>query len=165
MPEPVPRASEPTALPGAGATTSRHHRATLVPLVDQQLAACRRSGASLVVMSISLEQLDAAEQRHGPAIRHRLLQAAWTRLTNTLRASDIAVHVGHDELGAIVLRAAEPAAAVVDARVIAALCAPYSIAGVDIALTARTGFAVYPQAGITGEDLVRAAHEARAADQ
>ena len=133
----------------------------LGPVVDRELAACRRSGAPLVVLSIELAGLEFVAQQHGQAVEHQVLQAVWNRLRNHLRASDRALRVGGAEFGAILLNAAGLAAAIVDARLSRSLSQPYGIGTLEIVISARTGFAVYPQTGTTGEALVGAATQAR----
>jgi len=134
--------------------------ATLGPMIDRQLAACRRNGTSLAVLSIGLGGLEIVKARYGQAMQDLVLQAAWNRLRSRLRASDLAVRTGSDEFGAVLLNAAQPAAAVVDARVTDELSAPYSLDTLVIEVSVRTGVAVYPQAGSTGEALLRCARAA-----
>jgi len=133
----------------------------LGPVVDRELAACRRSGTPLVVLSIELAGLESVAQRHGQAVEHQVLQAAWNRIRNHLRASDRAVRVGGAEFGAVLPDAAGLAAAIVDARLSSALSQPYGIGALQIVISARTGVAVYPQTAATGEALVVAATQAR----
>ena len=137
--------------------------APLGPVIDRELAACRRNGSSLVVLSIVVDGLESVGQQHGEAVAHELLQAAWNRLRNHLRGSDLALRVGGSEFGAILLNASWPAAGIVDARVTDALSQPYGIGPLEIVMTARTGAAIYPRAGTTGDALLSAAAQAGAA--
>jgi len=169
MPDHAFQLSAPTAMlrPPAEArpapSTGLPHRAPLGPTVDRQLGACRRNGTSLAVLSISLDSLETVKQRYGHAVQNQVLHAAWNRLRSRLRASDLAVCVGSDEFGAILLDAAGPTAAVVDARVTGVLCEPYRIGALEIGISVRTGVAVYPQAGSTGEALAKACRQAATA--
>ena len=131
------------------------------PVVDRELAACRRSGTPLVVLSIELAGLESVTQRHGQAVEHQVLQAAWNRFRNHLRGSDRAVRVGGAEFGAVLLDASGLAAAIVDARLSSSLSQPYGIGALEIVISARIGAAVYPQTAATGEALVVAATQAR----
>lgn len=151
-------AAEASSVPATG--LPNHGR--LGSIVDRQLAACRRNGTTLVVLAISLYGLEAVRQRYGDAVGKQVLHAAWTRLRSRLRASDLVVHVGNDEFGAVLLNAGGPAALVVDPRVAKALCEPYGIGALEVVISVRTGVAVYPQAGSTGEALAGAAAQARA---
>ena len=135
---------------------------SLGAVVDRELPACRRSGSSLVVLSIGLAGLETVVQQHGAAVEEELLQAAWSRLRRHLRAADLAVRVERSEFGAVLLNAAWPATAIVDARLSKALSRPYGLGVLEVALSVRTGAAIYPRAGATGEALAMAARQARA---
>lgn len=134
---------------------------SLVPLLDRQLGACRRSGSHLAVLSINVDNIETVRRRHGTAMKDKILQSVWNRLKRRLRASDIAFHANEGDFAAILLDASGMAATVVDARLSAVLCEPYCINEMEIALSVHTGFAVFPQAGETGEELVSAAVQAR----
>ena len=129
----------------------------LGPVVERQLAACRRNGTTLALVSMRLRGLEAVRQRHGEAIANEVLHAAWNRLRSRLRGSDVAVPGTNDEFGAILLNSGEPAAALVDARLADALGAPYGIGALQVVISVHTGVAVYPEAGRTADALVDAA--------
>jgi diguanylate cyclase (GGDEF)-like protein len=137
------------------------NRAAFAFIVDRQLAACRRNGSSLVVLSLGLDGFDSIAPWYGQAVADRLLQSVWQRLRSRLRGSDLVVRIGEAEFGAVLLNAGAPAALSVDARIPHALSQPYGFEALEIVIAARTGTAVYPHAGTTGEALVSAAHRAR----
>lgn len=130
-------------------------------VIDRELAMCRRNGSSLVVLSIGLDDFEAVGRCHGAEVATQVLQALWNRLRNHLRGSDLAVRFGTSEFGALLLNAAWPAAAIVDARLSEAISQPYGIGPLEIVVSARTGAAVYPRAGTSGEALMAAALLAR----
>ena len=121
-------------------------RADLASMVDRHLAACRRSGTSLAVVCIALDGLALVGERDGAAESERWMDEAWFCVRRCTRGVDLVVRVGSDELAAILPGTSAAAAAVVQARLAAALRSP-----------CRTGAAVYPQAGDTGHALVHAA--------
>lgn len=133
----------------------------LGPAIERQLAACRRNGTMLAVLSISLHGLDAVRQCHGEAVEEQVRQAAWARLRGRLRGSDRVVRVGPDEFGAVLLNAGRLAAGIVEARVAGALSDAYGIDELEIVISIRVGAAVFPHAGSTGEKLADAAALAR----
>jgi diguanylate cyclase (GGDEF)-like protein len=151
------------AMPGSIAGAGLPVPAAFVPVVDRQLAACRRNGTSIVVVSVALEGIEAIAARHGQAIGNQLLQAAWHRFRSRLRGSDVTLHLVGAEFGAVLLNAAASAAVSVGARLPAALAELYSIEALEIGISAKVGLAVYPQGGTSGEALVRAAVRARGA--
>jgi diguanylate cyclase (GGDEF)-like protein len=163
MPDHAFQVSASTVAPRVGAeasavpTAALPNRALLGPIVDRQLAACRRNGTSLVVLSIGFDGFESAAQRYGSAVETQVLHAAWNRLTNHLRGSDLAVRVGHREFGAVLINAGGLAAAIVDARLSDTLSRPYGIGAHEIVISTCIGVAIYPFAGITGDALVAAA--------
>ena len=137
--------------------------APLGPAIERQLAACRRNGTMLAVLSVSLHGLDAVRHCHGEAVEEQVRQAAWARLQSRLRGSDLALRVGRDEFGAVLLNAGRLAAGIVEARVAGALCEPYGIGELELVISIRVGAAVFPHAGSGGEALAAAAALARGA--
>jgi diguanylate cyclase (GGDEF)-like protein len=133
------------------------NRALLGPIVDRQLALCRRNGTSLVVLSIGFDGFESVAERHGPGVEAQVLHAAWNRFKNHLRGSDVAVRAGQREFGAVLLDAGGLAAAIVDARLTDALSRSYGIGAHEIVISACIGVAIYPFAGCTGDALVAAA--------
>jgi diguanylate cyclase (GGDEF)-like protein len=131
--------------------------ALLGPIVDRQLAVCRRNGTSLVVLSIGFDGFESVAQRHGLGVESHVLHAAWNRLRNHLRGTDVAVRVDQREFGAVLLNAGGLAAAIVDARLSDTLSRPYGIGAHEIVVSACIGVAIYPFAGSTGDALVAAA--------
>ncbi len=117
----------------------------------------------LAVVSISLHGLDAVRHCHGEVVEEQVRQAAWARLRSRLRRSDLVVRVGDDEFGAVLLSAGRLAAGIVEARLTGALSEPYGIDALEIVISIRTGAAVFPHAGSSGEGLANAAALARQA--
>jgi diguanylate cyclase (GGDEF)-like protein len=150
---PLRASAKASAVPAPGLP----NHTPLGPITDRELAACRRNGTSLAVLAIGLSGLESVAHCHGRAVENQLLHAVWQRLRNHLRGSDVAVHVGDREFGAILLNATGSTAALVDARLSEALSQPYGIGELEIVISARIGVAVYPQAGTTGEALAAAA--------
>jgi diguanylate cyclase (GGDEF)-like protein len=134
----------------------------LGPLVERQLAACRRYGAGLAVLSIALDGLQAIGKRHGRDAEERLVEAAWQRLKSRLRAADMVARMGPDTFGAVLFNVSDPATAqAVEARLFDELSSPYRVGNLVVEVMAVTGAAVFPRAGITADELVASAVAAR----
>ena len=154
-PNVAPRTSEAGALPAAGLPKCE----AFGPVIDRQLAVCRRSGTSLAVLVVGLDGFESIEPPYRHAIENQLLYAAWNRLRGRLRATDLSVRIGEAEFGVILPDAAGPTAAIVDARLMGSLSQPYGIGALEVVLSARVGVAVYPQSATTGEVLATAARQ------
>jgi diguanylate cyclase (GGDEF)-like protein len=166
MPDHAFQVSTPTVAPRTTAEAGLAPSAALPkceplgPIIDRQLAACRRNGTSLAVISIGLDGVEAIEPRYRHALENQVLYAAWNRLRGHLRATDLSVRFGTAEFAAILVDAAGPTAGLVETRLIDSLSQPYGIGALEVVISARTGIGVYPQSGTTGEAIANAAHQA-----
>lgn len=156
-----PMMFRPFVTASGGLAANLPNATRLGPTIDRQLAACRRNGTTLAVLSIALGGVEIVKARHGQATQDRVLDAAWNRLRSLLRTSDLAMHTAADEFEVVLLNAGQAAAAIVSARVIDALSAPYELHTPALTVSVRTGAAVYPPAGSTGAALLRCARQAR----
>ncbi len=147
--------AQPTADPSLPACTP------FGPLVDHEMVSCRRRRIPMVVLRVALHGLNAAEEHHGTSIVDQLRVAAWSRLRNDLRSSDLAVRTEGCEFGAILIGASGLVAAQIEARLTQALSQTYSIGSLEIKIAVSVGSAVYPLDGDSGATLVAAATQAR----
>jgi len=152
-------ASRPSAQTGSLPAPGLPQCEAFGPVIDRQLAVCRRSGTSLAVIVIGLDGFESIEPQYRHAIENQLLYAAWNRLRGRLRATDLPVRIGETEFGVVLPDAAGATAAIVDARLMDSLSQPYGIGALEVVLSARVGVAVYPQSATTGEVLATAARQ------
>lgn len=132
------------------------------PTIERQVAACRRHGTSLAVLSIGFEGLHAVADLHGAEVEAKLVRALWARLLRHVRAVDIAHQAAADEFSLVLPEASRRTAAVVEARVAALLAEPCRVDGIRLGATVCTGVALFPESGATADELLRSAREARA---
>ena len=167
MPDHAFQVSTPTVAPRTSAeagpvmTGGLPRCEALGPIVDRQLAACRRNGTSLTVIVLRLDGIESIEPQYRHAIENQLLYAVWNRLRGHLRATDLSARIGSHEFAAILPDSASAAAAIVQSRLIQSLSQRYGIGALEVVLCAHAGAAVFPQAGTTGEALASAARQAR----
>ena len=133
----------------------------LGPIVDRQLAACRRNGTPLAVIAIRLEGLESIEPQYRHAIENQLLYAAWNRLRGHLRATDLCGAHRPRRVRRHPSRCGGAAARDRPGEVIDSLSQLYGIGALEVVISARAGAAVYPQAGTTGEAVASAARQLR----
>lgn len=140
------------------ALTGLANRALFQELLQFQLTAAQRSGATLAVLALDLDNFKQVNDAHGHACGDQLLRGVAARLLATLRASDVAARVGGDEFLLLLCAADEAGAAEMATRLLATLREPYE--GVPVPVTASIGIAVYPQAGVDPSALVESADRA-----
>lgn len=134
-------------------------------VLDRQLGHCRRYGVRATVLLLTVE-LPAGEDAPLPdETRQALLLAVGARLQGRVRNSDLAVQIGAQRFGLVLMDAGRVEADVVRARLHQVLCGPYGVGEQRLHLQLRIGAAVYREAGMTGRELVDAAENAeRGAD-
>jgi diguanylate cyclase (GGDEF)-like protein len=141
-----------TSLP-TGAVLDAHLAATL--------AQARRTGESLAVVVIDVDDFAAVNDGLGHARADALLREVARRMDGAVRAGDLLARHAGDEFVVVLtgLDAADPAAAAVTAvdRILTSLDAPVGAPGAELALQATAGIALFPRDGHDGGTLRRRA--------
>jgi len=97
---------------------------------------------------------------HGHAAGDALLCEVAHRMQGALRDSDMAARLGGDEFAVILVGTAGSQATKVADNLISVLSAPYDFEGRRILISASTGVAGYPEAGVGYHELMRRADQA-----
>jgi diguanylate cyclase (GGDEF)-like protein len=141
--------------------TGLPNRVLFADRLGQALAHARRSGASVGVLFLDLDQFKLINDSLGHGAGDELLRALAQRLAGALRAGDTVARFGGDEFVLIAddLCDAHEALAVAE-RTLAALEAPFDIAGAEHFVAASLGVAVACAGEHGVEDLVREADAA-----
>ena len=140
-----------TALP------NRHWLMDFLPLA---IARARANHTTLALLFVDLDDFKNINDTMGHAAGDAVLQATAVRLRAAIRPSDNVVRLGGDEF-TIILEQAEhtehaPAAQQVSERIIAALNAPFVLAGLGSHMVqASIGISIYPQDGADVETLLK----------
>jgi diguanylate cyclase (GGDEF)-like protein/PAS domain S-box-containing protein len=117
------------------------------------------AGHALAVVFIDLDGLKEVNDHFGHDAGDRALVAVARMLEQTVRPGDLVTRYGGDEFVVLLERLdRREARAVADrlqADLISALAQP--IEGADGSVTASLGIAIYPEDGVTGDELVRKA--------
>jgi diguanylate cyclase (GGDEF)-like protein/PAS domain S-box-containing protein len=141
---------------------ARHDALTRLPnrsLLNDSLATAiafaRRHRKALAVGFLDVDGLKAVNDLHGHGAGDRVLSGVASRIRATLRQSDSVGRVGGDEFVIVLSEIAHAGdAAFVADKLLQAIAAPYKVAGRDVSVTASLGLALYPDDGVTAEDLV-----------
>lgn len=138
--------------------TGLANRALFFDRLSNALSRADRHGSSLAVVLIDLDDFKKVNDSWGHAAGDDLLLEMADRLRSQLRAGDTAARLGGDEF-ALLLEGetnAENAARTVE-RILARLCAPFAVGGVDVCPSASAGVAVRPPRGCPAEELLQQA--------
>lgn len=133
------------------------NRACFVDHLEKAVAAAAREGKAVGVAFIDLDGFKAVNDRLGHHAGDQLLVEVGKRINRVIRAADCAARFGGDEF--VVLVQGDQAAGMrrLAERLTAALRQPFSVMGMDVAVTASVGLAFFPDHGVQGEQILRAA--------
>lgn len=144
---------------------SRHDALTLLPnrtmfseFAERQLSLAQRNNYGMAVIAIDLDHFKSVNDTQGHAAGDAVLIEAARRIEQSVRSSDIAARLGGDEF-LVLLSETDPALALRTAnRIVEALGQPYT--ATTFPVSGSAGVALYPQDGVTMEDLIAMADKA-----
>jgi diguanylate cyclase (GGDEF)-like protein/PAS domain S-box-containing protein len=123
--------------------TGLANRALFTNRVELALARVRRSGRSIAVVSLDLDDFKQVNDRLGHAQGDRLLTEVARRLARAVRLTDAVARFGGDEFALLLEDMVHPAdAAQIAERVIAQFRAPFWLDGPELTVRASLGVAV-----------------------
>lgn len=143
------------------ALTDLPNRLLLTDRLNVALAQSRRSSKRLALMYMDLDRFKNTNDVFGHEVGDGVLREVAKRISSCMRAADTVSRQGGDEF-VIVLPGIETDqdAVRVAEKILAAVFAPLTIDGKDIALGASIGIACYPENGSDAETLLRNADAA-----
>jgi diguanylate cyclase (GGDEF)-like protein/PAS domain S-box-containing protein len=138
--------------------TGLPNRSLIYDRIDYACSLAQRGEGVVATMLIDLDRFKLINDSLGSAQGDELLKHVAERLSNCLRESDTVGRTGGNEFVMILLSMNAAAdATVVAKKVLAALAAPFQIAGHQLHLTASIGIAVAPGDGENAQELPRSA--------
>ncbi len=141
--------------------TDLPNRTLVQDRIAQAVAHAQRTGQSLAVLFIDLDNFKSINDSMGHAAGDQVLVEAASRLRRELRAEDTMGRFGGDEFIALLptLESASDAGAVAD-KLISGLCLPMQIGQQELSLTCSVGIALFPDDGADEGTLTRNADAA-----
>ena len=141
--------------------TSLPNRVQLYDRIDQAVAMAKRHPAKLAVLFLDLDRFKVINDTHGHAIGDKLLQSVADRLKSSVRNTDTVSRLGGDEFVLLLSEVNEDEALELKVEnILAAVGAPYSIAGHELHIGATIGISIFPQDGDDSATLIRNADTA-----
>ncbi len=129
-------------------------------MVGRQLAACRRLGTRPAVLIIEVDAWSAGRVAVAPARLAGLLQAIGARLRARVRGTDLVAQWGEQRFGVVLLGCGRSDVSMVQERLHKALKGAYGLDDALLQVDLRIGAAAYPDAVVSGGELVSAAEAA-----
>jgi len=134
------------------------NRSLLYDLLAKAMAFASRHERPLAVGFLDVDGLKAVNDSWGHSVGDRVLSGIAARICAALRQSDSVGRVGGDEFVIVLSEIAHADdAALVAQKLLQAIAAPHRVGGRDVTVTASLGLALYPDDGLTAEDLVSSA--------
>ena len=129
--------------------------------LTRAIAQARRHSRSLAVLFVDLDRFKIINDTLGHEAGDTVLREAAYRLTDNLRAGDTVARLGGDEFVVLLEEVSDPLyVGSVSAKLIAALAAPFVIAGREYAVTASIGVSSCPDDGVDAQTLLKNADTA-----
>ena len=142
------------------ALTGLGNRRLLRERLGHMVERARRSGDTVAVVLVDLDDFKLVNDSLGHSLGDELLKAVAERLSSTLRASDTIVRLGGDEFVVLAeVGANEHLAQLVD-RLFQALAEPVQAGGMPLSVRMSVGIALFPHDGEDVESLLRQADTA-----
>lgn len=128
---------------------------------SQILEHAKRYEENLAILFIDLDRFKNINNSLGHPIGDRLLCEVAERLKNIVRAADIVARFGGDEFVIVLTNISDSYFAVnVANKIISAFSAMFVIEGHELSSTPSIGISVFPENGLTAEDLMKNADAA-----
>lgn len=138
--------------------TNLFNRREFEELLDKSIANALRNKTSLALLLIDLDNFKTTNDTFGHFHGDELLKQFSRRLTLLIRKGDLLSRVGGDEFTLISPHLKSPSSArQLAERILNELNSPYPISGKLITVTVSIGIAIFPDDGVTTEDLLRKA--------
>jgi diguanylate cyclase (GGDEF)-like protein len=123
---------------------NRRQLTTMLDAFFDDLADPETPGRTLAFLFVDLDHFKEINDSFGHSAGDELLKQLGPRLTGSLRATDVLVRIGGDELGAVLIDSDPSYAAGLARRLTALLEQPFNLNGVSVRISASIGIAVAP---------------------
>ena len=139
--------------------TGLANRAQLRARLHDALAAAQRSGYTMALLLLDMDDFKRINDVHGHPVGDAVLQAVAERLRASVRTDDVVARLGGDEFAVLLPRVDSPADAVrvADKALLALRRTPITVGDLPLEVDGSAGVACGPQDGADIEALLRAA--------
>ncbi len=136
---------------------NRRRLSSLLDAYFEDLADPQTPISTMAFLFVDLDHFKEINDSFGHSAGDELLRQLGPRLMSSLRATDVLVRIGGDELGAVLMDADPGYAAGLAGRLTALLEQPFVLNGVSVRISASIGIAVAPADASDSVGLVRCA--------
>lgn len=140
--------------------TGLPNRLQLSQRVESALRAVRPGGAGFAIMVLDLDRFKIINDSLGHDFGDRVLRLVAARLQICLRQTDMLSRLGGDEYVVYLHASDSTAAQNVARRMLHEMLQPFSLDGMSFSIQCSIGVALYPQDGVSLDDLIKQADSA-----
>jgi diguanylate cyclase (GGDEF)-like protein len=134
--------------------TGLHNRAATLDHIARMLSSAGRTGDKLAVFYVDLDGFKSINDTYGHAFGDKALAEAASRMRSALRRHEIAGRIGGDEFAVLVDYDDDTELGAIAERLLWKISQPVVFDNVQVRLQASVGIALYPQDGVTAEELL-----------
>jgi diguanylate cyclase (GGDEF)-like protein/PAS domain S-box-containing protein len=141
--------------------TGLPNRTAFMEYLEHLMIGARDAATPLALLFIDVDHFKRVNDSLGHLVGDTLLRTVASRITASLRATDVVARFGGDEFMVLLPNAAQrDAVADVAQKVLEAIEMPLNAEGRPLSVTASAGIALFPHDGETAEELIRHADTA-----
>ena len=141
--------------------TGLPNRRLLEDRLDQALKAANRSEDIVAVFFLDLDFFKAINDIHGHLVGDQLLKDVAIRLKQLLRSEDTVARIGGDEFILLLPKIKDELQAIATAeKIVHGLTLPFAIGNKVLVQNASIGIALYPQHGLSSDEMIKYADDA-----
>lgn len=141
--------------------TGLPNRSAFMEYLEHLMVGAREGGSQLALLFVDLDHFKRVNDSLGHLVGDTLLRTVASRITASLRATDIVARFGGDEFMVLLPNVAQRAdVEEVAQKLLQAIEAPLHAEGRPLSVTASGGVALFPQDGTTPEALIKHADTA-----
>ena len=141
--------------------TGLANRSLLADRMKQAIALANRSGGSVAVMLVDLDNFKNVNDSFGHDQGDELIKVVAARLQKEVRTTDTVARLGGDEFVLVLQPCGRPdEIALIAERIISEIAMPIELSGLSLRVGASIGIAVYPSDGMDPASLMKIADTA-----
>ncbi|HET7812972.1 MAG TPA: diguanylate cyclase [Candidatus Baltobacteraceae bacterium] len=141
--------------------TGLHNRAALLERLGEAVSAAQRNKGEVAVLYVDLDRFKAINDTYGHSLGDAALAEVGRRMMSVLRKHEIGGRIGGDEFAIIVAPLGDRSeVTALSQRLLRALCAPMTVRGVALNISASMGVGVFPHDAASAQDLIAFADDA-----
>ncbi len=129
--------------------------------LNQSLADARRKRQTSAVMFLDLDGFKEINDRYGHEFGDSVLRGIADRITTEIRETDTVARIGGDEF--VIILSSLPESDIarrIASSLVEAIARPLTIDDVEVEVSVSIGISLYPENGVTAEELIRSADKA-----